>query len=155
MTAQHHELDKIDEQITRLYSFREQNKPKWKRATLIHFLGVALLFGGGMHVFLSPFDDEYGTTSWTFDYFVLLIGGLLLWYGFTELRSERTSRLELDIYELARLLKRAEVDNRLKLETNIEFGGLHLKFFDPHHSEEGFYEKTLRVSYWGRLYLDR
>lgn len=150
MPITHYESDDIDSETDRLHKHREQKEKTWKRVTIVQFIGVGLLIGGGS-LLAVPFSEESGLAV-SPAHWILFAGVLLTWYGFYQLRSELTSRRALEICELARLLKRAGADQ--KVEIRFRFNSLTIRLLDPLQPEEVFAEKTIGVTYWGRLYIE-
>ena len=141
------ELAEIDRRITQLWAVTNQKKA---RVPTFCQIGGAFLLLGTVYLLLPLGPDVH----WTFYHLCFWLGLPLFLYGWVwQRKHEFTVRRQIELFELARLLKMAELDKQLTVTT--ELNGFDRLLFHVHDRKDGLEQrlwvKELGVTQWGEF----
>jgi hypothetical protein len=142
------ELGDIDRRISQLSSQAETREKKAKVPFFCQLGGACLLLGT-VYLLLPLGPDVH----WTFYHLCFWVGLPLFLYGWVWQRKNAVTVRRIELFELARLLKKAEIDKQLAVTTELNvFDRL---IFHVHDKKEGpeqrLWVKELGVTQWGEF----
>ena len=143
------ELADIDRRISKLSSQAETIEKK-SRVSAFCQIGGAVLLLGTIYLLLPLGTDVH----WTFYHLCFWLGLPLFLYGWVwQRKNEFVARRKIELFELARLLKVAEMDKQLAVTIELNVSGRLL--FHVHDKKDGpeqrLWVKELGVTQWGEF----